>query len=476
MSRYLALQLARGSHKNKYFQNRWDDYEDPVERIHEAVSNAINTDEYVNWLNIDENYESLVIVNKGFKKIIKRIISALSSSNKLIFTSGTLAVNKSFDHLFYSWGGIPPSHIETNLTMVFDYSKQSIVYLPKNLPKSPLITSPDYNEYCRELSMEILKLINITGGRTLILCTAHKQLDLIYNYLKPHLQEMNINFLKQGQKSIELLAEEFKSDETSVLIGSGSFFTGLSVKGNALISVILCKLPFPPQEDPFLKLIAGEAKGKEKMDLIDFPRMLIKLLQAGGRLIRSIEDYGCFSILDPRIHDKSYSSKIINQLKDQKYQITTNLDEVKKFINERMNKKGFASYPVYERNRMHVPDSLIKDERQPIINSTFLKHKQPQVLLTTLTSEQIAFYKKVRQMAFLRTELLKTINEPYDLLKHLYLLSIRKGLLVNIEEEFPYANDEQKSNFMRRIKSKHLPSKVTSYKLTSEELKYYRNL
>ncbi len=480
LDRYLASQLARGSHKNKYFQNRVEEYEDPAERIYDAVNSAMNTDDYVNWLDIDENNESLVVVTKDFKKEISKIVSTLAVNNKLIFTSGTLAVNGSFDHLFNSWGGAPPSHTTAKLNTIFDYTKQAIVYLPENIPVSPSITSPEYDKYCLDLSSEILKLIKITGGRTLILCTAHKQMDLLYNFLKSDLSQMNINFLKQGNKSIELLSEDFKSDETSVLIGSGSFFTGLSVKGDALISVILCKLPFPPKDDPFLKLIADGMEGKEKMKLVDFPRMLIKLLQAGGRLIRSIEDYGCFSILDPRIHNKSYSSKIIEQLKGQKYNLTTSIEDVKKFIDNHKDKKGFASYPLYNRDEISVPDTLLKVERRPIIAdiySTYERNKKQshKMSLSTFTTEQIAFYREIRMIANLKTELLKNINEPYDMFKHLYMLSVKKLLPVDIIGKFPYASDDQKSNFLRRIKSSNRSSKVVTYKLSPEELRMYIN-
>ena len=473
LDKYLASQVARIA--NRLYKNE-EAFEDISEKVYDAINSALDKSSYVSWLNIDENNESLVVVTKKFKREIKNIINLLAASNKVIFTSGTLAVNGSFEHLYYSWGGKPPAVTTTQLDTVFDYSKQALVYLPRNIPVSPNLTSPRYEEYCRTLSDEILKLIKITGGRTLILCTALRQMELIYSFLKPYLERMNIKFLKQGHKSIELLSEEFKNDETSVLIGSGSFFTGLSVKGNSLISVILCKLPFPPKDDPFLKLVAADCDDSERMEMVDFPRMLIKLLQGGGRLIRSIDDFGVFSILDPRTSDRSYSWQIIDELVKQKYQLTHDINTVRDFIETRFSNPGFAEYPKYSRGDIAIPDTLTKEEmniptiKLPSAKDKFIAHHVKDGLFT---KKQIEFYVKVRSLTGLDNKLLKTIKTPYDMFKHLYKLSTVRGLPVDVISGFPYDNAEQQANFKRRIKSA-TSSRVKSYFLTPEELSQYQ--
>lgn len=69
------------------------------------------------------------------------------------------------------------------------------------------------------------------------------------------MNDKNIKLYVQDQSGVEKLTKQFKEDETSVLVGSGSFFSGFSVPGKSLISVILTKLPFPVPDDPFLELI-----------------------------------------------------------------------------------------------------------------------------------------------------------------------------------------------------------------------------
>jgi hypothetical protein len=119
-------------------------------------------------------------------------------------------------------------------------------------------------------------------------------------------------------------------------------------------------------------------------------------------------------------------------------------------------------------------------ERRPIIAdiySTYERNKKQshKMSLSTFTTEQIAFYREIRMIANLKTELLKNINEPYDMFKHLYMLSVKKLLPVDIIGKFPYASDDQKSNFLRRIKSSNRSSKVVTYKLSPEELRMYIN-
>lgn len=456
-------------------RSRYEDQESNLEKISELVDRILEIKEHAHWLDLEN--KSIVVVSRRFKSETRDIINNLTLYNKVIFTSGTLAVDDSFDHVFYSWGGKPPECETVILGTVFDYSKQAIVYVPNNVPKPMSTLSPKFPAYCKALSAEILKLIQITGGRTLILSTSHKQLELLYELLRPELDLLGINFLKQGQKSIELLTEDFKNDEKSVLIGTGSFFAGLSVKHKALISVILCRLPFPPPEDPFLDLIAEGLDQNEKMEMVDYPRMLIRLFQAGGRLIRTIEDFGCFAILDPRVCESSYSDKVISELSNTGYTITRNIDDVRQFINLRFNERGFAKYPDYSRDIIEIPVSLTIPEQIKIGYST-RKTVRPELTGRFITNDQVNFYKSLRKLAGLNTNMINTIKDPYSLFEHLMDLSIKRKLKLSVMEEFPYVSETQKEKFINNFKDKksRKNSGVKVYYLTPEELERYRNI
>jgi ATP-dependent DNA helicase DinG len=489
LEKQLTKKMAFKSQKMFQLDRLEETSKDVLERTYDVVKNALDSKNYSCWFNVEEdkNKDSIVVVSKKFRQEIRNIISHLELTNKLIFTSGTLAVDGSFDHVFYNWGGRLKNAKTSQLPTVFDFPKQAMVYLPKNLPAPPRLTSVGYEQYCSEMGSEIYELIKITGGRTLILCTAKKQVEFLYQFLKSRLDDMGINLLKQGQKSTELLSEDFKNDETSVLIGSGSFFTGLSVKGDALISVVLCKLPFPPKDDPFLELIAEGCDSKDRMELIDIPRMLIKLLQAGGRLIRSIGDYGCFTVLDPRIHGRSYSDKILDLIKKQGYMVVTERKQVGDFIASHIGKKGFASYPPYDRSKIVIADSLKVPEKLPekrpatIIepipkNTTVPKAKTNKPKTIIFPSSQVVFYEKVKMMTVsagerARVGIPASIKTPYGLFKYLYILAFDKNLQVNILDEFPYDSEAQKEEFAKKIKAVYQNFRMVSYVLTREEIK-----
>ena len=252
----------------------------------DLLEKVLDTKSYAQWFDLESS--SIILVSTKFRAKTREIIRELGYNNKLVFMSGTLAVNNSFDSIAYGWGGRPVRSEEIILDTVFDYPKQAVVYVPEHISKPVSTISQGFNAYCEELGKEIIRLIKITGGRSLVLCTSHKQLERLHSILMPSLNEMEITFLRQGDRSIELLSAEFKQDETSVLIGTGSFFAGLSIPGKSLISVILCRLPFPPPDDPFLELIAQGTTRAERTELVDYAGMVICLLEAGGRLIRDI--------------------------------------------------------------------------------------------------------------------------------------------------------------------------------------------
>lgn len=433
---------------------------------------------YTSWFDLEK--DTIVFVSNKYRIKTKEIISNLAENNKIIFMSGTLAVNNSFDHIYYNFGGYPPKHDEKIFETVFELNKQAIVYIPKGIPKPVSSSDKGFDHYCKTLSIEILKLIDITGGRTLILSTSHKQMELLYKNLKPSLDKRGITFLKQGQKSIELLTEVFKEDETSVLIGTGSFFAGLSVKGKSLISVILCRLPFSPPDDPFINLIAEDLSEEEKMEIVNFPRMVIRLMQAGGRLIRTIEDFGCFTILDPRAFEKGYSRKIISELKKAGYGLTRKITDVKQFIDNRMNSKGFAKYPDYLKDKISIPEELIKEEIRNELSPIDLYSSKETAINSTglITPSQEAYYRKIRKKVGLNVKLLNKIKEPYDLYEYLMDLNADKGLNEPITENFPFVSEEQRSRFDSKYKynNQRKSTAVKTYYLSEEEKNKYKKV
>ena len=79
-------------------------------------------------------------------------------------------------------------------------------------------------------------------------------MDEVYNELKSWLEEQGIQAFAQGRdRSRHAMLREFKEDIDSVLFGTSSFWEGVDVRGEALSSVIVVRLPFSVPTHPVVE-------------------------------------------------------------------------------------------------------------------------------------------------------------------------------------------------------------------------------
>lgn len=182
---------------------------------------------------------------------------------------------------------------------------------------------------------ELLYLLLLSQGRSLVLFTSRSELDEAA--LKLRLMQSENKFpyrilVQEADSDKQKLAKEFKEDTHSVLLGTDSFMTGFDAPGETLTQVILCKFTMPKYNAQMKQKISyWRSRG--------FPEYysraaLEKFIQAAGRLIRSDECRGVFSLLDQAVLDKSSNvfktaSKGVNQLGSP---ITQDVNEVKGFL------------------------------------------------------------------------------------------------------------------------------------------------
>lgn len=158
-------------------------------------------------------------------------------------------------------------------------------------------------EYGEKSIAEIIQLLEITQGKTLILFTSKSDMEFVYRKLS----NMNLPYkiLIQSRNSSQAYQlKRFKNDVNSVILGSGTYWEGINIEGKSLSQVIIYKLPFP-YPDPIISCKMAEAN--DPLIEIAVPEMIIKLRQGIGRLIRSESDKGIVSILDPRLSSESKS-------------------------------------------------------------------------------------------------------------------------------------------------------------------------
>ncbi len=240
-----------------------------------------------------------------------------------IYTSATLAVKDDFSHFSTQLGLTGCKAIA--LLSPFDYEKQAMLYLPTGLPEPG---QPDYTVAVVQAALPVLRA---SQGHAFVLFTSHRALALAAELLR---EKIEYPLLVQGEAPRTELLDRFRVTQNAVLLGTGSFWEGVDVKGESLSSVIIDKLPFMPPDDPVFRARAEKMQATGINPFLDYqlPQAIINLKQGIGRLIRDINDYGVLTICDPRIRTKSYGKRILQSLPAMK--ITDDLALVEKFYLE----------------------------------------------------------------------------------------------------------------------------------------------
>ena len=265
---------------------------------------------------------------KEIDKITSRLLS--NPNYGKILTSATLTTQDD-DYSYYA-KSIGLDNIiginvlkEFSINSPYNYQDNTLIYYGNDLP------NPNDKElYLEEIKVRIKELVNITNGKSLILFTSKKDMHEVYEYLK---DEVDFPIYIQEDGKEKALIENFQNEENSCLLGTGTFYEGIDIKGSSLSQVIIAKLPFPIVEPVIMDKASIYTNGFKKVYL---PEMLIKLKQGVGRLIRSENDTGIISILDSRMqnYDNKYDNIIKNNLPNTT--ITTSLDKVKEFAKQKI--------------------------------------------------------------------------------------------------------------------------------------------
>lgn len=222
-----------------------------------------------------------------------------------IFTSATLSVDQGFAHYIEQMGLQQADTLL--LDSPFDYEQQAMLLVPRYLPE------PNDARMGKALLKLAVPLIEANQGRCFFLFTSHRMLQWMANELPQHL---SLPVLVQGSTSKRLLLEQFVETKHAVLLGTGSFWEGVDVRGDTLSCVIIDKLPFASPDDPLLQARNEDCqlKGLDPFALVQLPQAVITLKQGVGRLIRDVSDRGVLVICDNRLVTRPYGSVFLKSL------------------------------------------------------------------------------------------------------------------------------------------------------------------
>ncbi|MEN6520750.1 MAG: helicase C-terminal domain-containing protein [Armatimonadota bacterium] len=243
--------------------------------------------------------------------------------DSVILTSATLANSGGFDYI-RSRLGMPEDAVQMLLGSPFDYHKQALLYVPKDLD----FPSEKWG-YVESVAKRIEELVNLSDGRAFLLFTSYRMLNAVYDNLNGNVP---YRLLKQGDMSNDKLLDEFRKTEKACLLGVHSFWEGVDVKGEALSCVIIDKLPFAVPDSPINKARceAITQSGGDWFRQYSIPQAQIRLKQGFGRLIRTKSDRGIVAILDSRLVKKFYGKEFLRYLPSCRG--TTKLDNVEAFF------------------------------------------------------------------------------------------------------------------------------------------------
>jgi len=286
----------------------------------DAFQNA--DDDQVSWYELSERSFRLVRspleVARAFREQLQ-----LADFSSVIFTSATLSSQQSFRYYSQRLGldDVACASFESP----FDYARQAMLYLPRNLPdpadeRYPML----FGELCREL-------VEVCAGHCFILFTSYRMLSWTAEYLRAHTA---YPLLVQGEMQRNELLQQFIRVDNPVLLGTSSFWEGVDVKGDQLRCVIIDKLPFKSPQDPVYRRRIQRVNqgGGNAFFEVQIPEATISLRQGVGRLIRDASDRGIVALCDNRLSTKGYGRGMLDSLPPMRR--SSDLDEIRAFARQ----------------------------------------------------------------------------------------------------------------------------------------------
>jgi ATP-dependent DNA helicase DinG len=303
-----------------------------LDKLHEQLTTVI---ERLALLANDDAWDGLrwIEINPRSLRINLTPLDVSSTLNGLIdngyqawiFTSATLAVGEDFSH-FANRMGLADVR---GLTFPSPYAvdNNGLVFLPPELPQP---SDPRHTEAVMDA---VAPMLEMTAGGMFCLFTSHRALTAAKKWCRANKSRLlGRKLLVQGSAPRDDLLRRFREAGNAVLLGTGSFWEGVDVRGRALTVVAIDKLPFASPADPLMmaRLEFIRREGGNGFMEHQVPQAVLALKQGAGRLLRDQSDYGVIALCDPRITAKSYGRMFLKSLEPMP--VTASIDDVERFL------------------------------------------------------------------------------------------------------------------------------------------------
>lgn len=275
------------------------------------------------WLDVNPRSMRLHLTPLDVSETLSALIYA--NQQAWIFTSATLALGDDFSHFVTRMG----LGAVSGLTFPSPYAlaDHGLIYLPPGLPE------PSDPEHTAAVLDAVMPLLDMSSGGMFCLFTSHRALNAARQWFRSRRRKLaGRPLLVQGDSPRDDLLRRFRQHGNAVLLGTGSFWEGVDVRGPALTIVAIDKLPFASPADPLMmaRLEYIRRQGGNGFAEHQLPQAVLALKQGAGRLLRDQSDFGVVVLCDPRIKTRNYGSTFLKCLEPMTS--TESLSEVKQFL------------------------------------------------------------------------------------------------------------------------------------------------
>ena len=303
-----------------------------IDKLHERLVGVgerlslLNSDDAwdgLRWLEVNPRSIRLNLTPLDVSATLSGLIDGVGRA--WVFTSATLAVGEDFSH-FTSRLGLGNVR---GLTFPSPYAieRNGLVYLPSGLPQP---SDPGHTDAMLDA---VMPLLDMTAGGMFCLFTSHRALRRAKKWFRSHRPQLSGRpLLVQGSAPRDDLLRRFRDSGDAVLLGTGSFWEGVDVRGQALTVVAIDKLPVASPADPLMmaRLEFIRRQGGNGFTEHQLPQAALALKQGAGRLLRDQADYGVVVLCDPRVCSRRYGMTFLGCLEPMK--TTSSPDDLRAFF------------------------------------------------------------------------------------------------------------------------------------------------
>ncbi len=231
----------------------------------------------------------------------------------IVCTSATLRIAGQFSYWMHRTG---ISLVEEDRVLSgaydspFPYRTNVLFAVPDDAPL------PEEGGFQSWIETAIVSLLQASAGHALVLFTSYESLRAACEVARSALAPYGMTILRQGDDDRARLLETFRTDESSVLFATDSFWEGVDAPGDTLLHVIMVKLPFRVPNDPVhaARSEAIELSGGNPFMELSLPEAVVRFRQGFGRLMRRKTDRGVVTVLDRRLLAKRYGKVFLDSL------------------------------------------------------------------------------------------------------------------------------------------------------------------